>query len=340
MTAKPRRRKVVVLFDTDEPPPPDGDYGDLLKKAPHEGWYYVYWALEALGHDARLVGVYDDVAAVLDALRRDPPDVIYQLVEQFGWNTRDEIHLLGLLQLLGIPYTGSPPRSLHLCGDKAISKKILSFHGVPVPEFTIFDRKITKPPPSRLRYPLIVKPLLQDASLGITRASVVKNDASLRRRVARVIDEFEEPAIAEEMIFGRELYVSVMGNRKLEVFPPVELKFRRDMPPEQRVATWSTKWDNRYRKRHKVRNELAGRLDPALRGRVEEVARTTFRALELRGYARVDCRVTPDGEVYVIEVNPNPFLAEWEDFHHSADAAGWDYYDLIQHILDLALDGD
>jgi D-alanine-D-alanine ligase len=245
----------------------------------------------------------------------------------------------GLLEAEGYRYTGSPPMALLVSRNKAMSKKVLAWHGFRVPRFVTWRPGEPVAPPAELPFPLIVKPLQSDASVGIAHASVVQDAAALRERVALVHERFHQPAIAEEFVNGRELYVSLLGNGdRLEILPITELVFDRGIPPEERIATKHAKWDEGYRARRGIRNVFARPIARATRNRIEEICRTAFRSLWLRDYARLDVRLAPDGEVWVLEANANPFISYGHDMAHAAEKAGMDYYRFIERLVEEAVE--
>ncbi len=220
-----------------------------------------------------------------------------------------------------------------------MSKKILAYHGIRVPGFETYrvGESVNGNPPTG--YPLLVKPLQEDASEGIAAASVVTDREGLTERVGYIHERFDQPAIAEEFVEGRELYVSVLGNGDdLEILPIVEMVFDKERTkPEERIATKMAKWDVPYRERKGIKNVFARPIAREARRRIEETCRTAFRALWLRDYARLDIRLTPDGEVLVLEVNANPFLGFGHDTANAAEKADMDYYAFVQRIVDEAM---
>jgi D-alanine-D-alanine ligase len=223
--------------------------------------------------------------------------------------------------------------------DKAMSKKILAYHGLHVPGFVTYHRgeKVTAAPD--LRFPLIVKPLATDASAGIAQASVVSDVKELADRVDFVLERFEQPAIAEEFVEGRELYVSLIGNDdRLEILPITELVFDKDKTePEERIATQAAKWNEEYRRRKGIRNVFARPISASAREAIERTCREAFRALWLRDYARLDVRLTPEDEVWVLEANANPFISQGHEMANAAEKAGMPYPAFIQRIVDEAV---
>ncbi|HKH82046.1 MAG TPA: hypothetical protein VKA25_00030, partial [Gemmatimonadales bacterium] len=231
------------------------------------------------------------------------------------------------------------PLGLQVSRNKAISKKVLAYFGIHVPGFVSYrmHEKVESPPD--LRFPLFVKPLQADGSAGISQASVVQDVAALAERVAFIQSRFGQGAIAEEFVDGRELYVSVLGNDdSLEILPIIEMVFdKRKTRPEERIATQFAKWDEAYRERKGIKNVIARPLSKGVRERIYETCRTAYRALWLRDYARLDLRLTPDGQVWVLEANANPFISYGHDMANAAAKAGMEYYDFIQRIVDAAI---
>jgi D-alanine-D-alanine ligase len=244
-----------------------------------------------------------------------------------------------MLEAEGYRYTGSPPVSLLVSRNKAMSKKVLAYHGIRVPEFVTYRAGEPIRLPETLRLPLIVKPLQSDASAGIAQASVVQDEVALGERVTLVHERFHQPAIVEEFIDGRELYVSLIGNGDtLDVLPLTEMVFdKKRTRPEERIATQSAKWDEDYRARRGIRNVFARPVSKAVRERIATTCRTAFRVLWLRDYARLDVRLGSDGEVWFLEANANPFISYGHDMANAAEKAGLDYYRFIERLVNEAV---
>jgi len=314
---------------------------DLGSDSEHEPdmEYQVGRALEEKGHEVLLVGVHDDPREVLDRCAEWKPELVMNCAESFRGESRLDHLFPALLEAGGYRYSGSPPLALQVSRDKAISKQILAYHGVKVPGFVTYrtNEEVTGEP--TLRFPLIVKPLSADASEGIAQASVVEDVAALTERVAFVHGRFEQPAIAEEFIVGRELYVSMLGNHQsLELLPLTEMVFDKEKnTPEERFATQSAKWDEAYRRRKGVRNVFARPVSAAAKEMIDSICRTAFHSLWLRDYARIDVRLTTDDEVWVLEANANPFISRGHEIANAAEKAGMSYPDFIQRIVDEAL---
>jgi D-alanine-D-alanine ligase len=338
--------RVAVVFDT---PYSGWDHPDHERQMEREvvAWhsdepemeYQIAHALRQRGHEVRLLGIGDDLQYLIRCLRDWEPDLVFNGAEAFRGNESLEYLLPGLLEAEGYRYTGAPPLALQVTRNKAMSKKVLAYFGVQSPGFMTYRLREEVDQAPELTFPLIVKPLQTDASAGIARASVVQDVDALRERVAFIHDRFGQGAIAEEFIDGRELYVGVIGNdEELEILPITEMVFdKRKSRPEERIATQSAKWDDSYRERRGIRNVLARPLARRVRERIWETCRTAYRALWLRDYARLDLRVSPDGRVWLLEANANPFISYGHDMANAAAKAGMEYSDFIQRILDAAV---
>jgi D-alanine-D-alanine ligase len=338
--------RVAVIFDTPYARWTPEDHhkqmaAELAGETDHEPEmeYQVGTALEANGHEVLLVGIHDEPREMLDRCGEWKPDLVMNCVESFHNDERLDYLFPAMLEAGGYRYTGSPPLALLVSRDKAMSKKILAYHGIQVPGFVTYRPNEPVKAAPELRFPLIVKPLAADASAGIAQASVVEDKDALADRVAFVHKQFEQPAIAEEFIAGRELYASVIGNEeKIEILPLTELVFDKEKTePEERIATQSAKWDEPYRKRKGIKNVFARPVSQAAREQIDTICRTAFQALWLRDYARIDLRLTETGEIWVLEANANPFISRGHEIANAADKAGMPYPQFIQRILDEAL---
>lgn len=328
-----KKLKVLVLFDGTSPTTLDQDFSEEMKTKDWQTEANVMEALGTLGHEAEHLAIFDDVDLLRQKLETFAPDVIFNLVERFRGNPGFDQNIVAFLEMQALPFTGCGSTGLTLCKHKGISKKILHYHGIHVPNFIVIPRGHRVPRARRLKFPVMVKPVKEEASCGISQASLVRNDDELRERAAFVHEKHRSDAIAEEYIEGRELYVSIIGNVRLQVFPIRELVFRAVPPNEPRIATFRAKWDDEYRKRWGLENEFAADLEPALTERIAETCKRIYRLLTIDGYARLDLRLSAEGEAYFIEANPNPILAADEDFALSAAKAGLSYPELIERIL-------
>jgi D-alanine-D-alanine ligase len=332
-----RLRVLVLLREGLEPPDNiEGISEDELVTAPWKTEYDVVAALGELGHRVRILGLYDDLVAIRKAVEEFKPHITFNLMEEFGGVALYDQNVVAYLELLALQYTGCNPRGLVIARDKALSKKLLAYHRIRVPDFQVFryGRKARRR--KRLKFPLFVKSVVEDASLGISQASLVKDDDALRERVAFVHGHTGTDAIAEEFIGGRELYVGVLGNQRLEVLPVWELLF--DKKPEDRplIATARAKWNLKYQKKWGVVSRAATRLPRGMRELIVRRCKRIYRTLGLSGYARLDFRLDKR-RLYFLEANPNPQLAFGEDFAESARKKGTGYEALIRRIINLGL---
>jgi D-alanine-D-alanine ligase len=332
-----RKLKVLVLFDGIRPTKIDEDLSKEMKTEDWKTEANVMAALGALSYTAEHLAIFDDLDLLRQKLENFAPDVLFNLVEQFKNNPGFDQNIVSLLEMQGVPFTGCGATGLVLCKHKGISKKILDYHHIHVPNFVIIPRGQRIAWLKRPKFPILVKPLKEEASYGISQASFVETDEQFRERVAFIHEKHDSDVIAEEYIAGRELYVSLMGNLRLTVFPIREFVFGEVPPNEPRIATYKAKWDDEYRKRWGLTNQFAEGLDPALVAHIEETCKRIYRLLTIEGYARIDLRLTAANEVYFIEANPNPHLAADEDFALSADKAGLPYPKLIDRIIRLGM---
>ena len=293
--------------------------------------------LTDMGHDLHVLGVKDDLGVIRKTVEDFKPHIAFNLMEAFHEVGAFDMNVVSYLELLRLPYTGCNPRGMVLSRDKALSKKLLAYHRIQAPEFAVIHRGRTIRLPHRLRFPVIVKSLTQEASIGISQASVVEDETRLRDRVQFIHDSVGTDAILERFIDGRELYVGVIGNKRLQVFPVWEMQFSKMPESVRRIATDRVKWSEKYQKRHGIKTSVAKNLPEDLTEQIQRVAKRVFRTLEMSGYARMDLRLEPNGRFYVLEANANPQLAFGEDFAESAERAGLQYEDLLQRILNVGL---
>jgi D-alanine-D-alanine ligase len=330
-----KKLRILALVHDHLVPPEDTTGVDILE-AEWKMEYDVIETLREIGHDVRVLGINDNLGGIRPTAGLFKPHIVFNLMEAFAGVTTFDQNVVSYLELLRLPYTGCNPRGLILARDKALSKKLLAYHRIRVPEFTVVrpGRKVALP--KRLTFPLIVKSLFFEASTGISQASVVANVDQLARRVTFIHEKLETAAIVEQFIDGRELYVGVIGNERLDVLPPWEMSFAEMPEHEWKIATERVKWSTQYQKKHGIMTDRA-RLDPAATERMQRIAKRAYRALDLSGYARVDLRMDEDGRIYVLEANPNPNMAYGEDFSESAEAAGLPYERLLDRIIALGL---
>ncbi|MGI9140461.1 MAG: D-alanine--D-alanine ligase family protein [Gemmatimonadaceae bacterium] len=296
-------------------------------------------ALARLGHEPSGIVVDDAVQPVVTALAQSPPDLVFNLCESFGGRSALESNVAALLNLLDLRYTGSSPAGLIVAGDKTLTKKVLSFHGITTPKFaTVFRGTVDWA--GDIEFPLIVKPPQEDASLGITGKSVVRDVKELLDTMSSLQTEYQSAVLAEQFIEGREFYVGVLGNSSPVAFPVIELDFTGFPADKPRIASWAAKWGDDG---DEAGAEFAGTksvfptdVSEQLVEAMQKVAVDSFNALRLRDYARVDLRVTDGGEIYVIEVNPNCYLEAGSEFARAAAESGLQYDQLVEKIIELA----
>ncbi len=330
-----KKTRILALVHEHLVPPPDTTGLDVVNaewKMEHD----VIVTLRERGHEVDVLGVHDDLSGIRPAIDRFHPQIVFNLMEAFAGVLTFDQNVVSYLELLRIPYTGCNPRGLMLARDKALSKKLLAWHRIPVPGFFVVRRGETARLPKRLGFPLIVKSLFYEASVGISQASVVETEEQLHRRVQFIHERVGTAAIVEQFIDGRELYVGVVGNDRLRVFPVWEMSFARMPDNRWRIATERVKWSDQYQKRHGVTTDAAT-LSDADAARISHIAKRAYRALDLSGYARIDLRMDENGGVYVLEANPNPNLAYGEDFAESAESSGVSYEELLERIVALGL---
>lgn len=330
--------KVLVLFDVAYHAAPAGTFSPQSLKEdedkPTEA--DVLDCLQRLGHEVDTLAIFDDVACIVEKLRGFTPDVVFNLTESFHCNRAHEPNIPALLELMQMRYTGTGANGLMLCKDKALAKKVLAYHRVRVPHFVISTASRPLKHLRRFVYPAFVKPVGEESSDGIAKASFAKSEEEALERARFIHDKFHCDALIEEYIDGRELYLSVMGNRKLTVLPPREIFFHEVPEDTPKFATFKAKWDDSYRKKWGIQNGPANELPASINEKLARLARKVYRVLKIRGFGRIDVRLTPAGEIVVIEANPNPSLACEDDFAQSAAAAGLPYDVLIQKIVDTA----
>jgi D-alanine-D-alanine ligase len=329
--------RVLVLVHPDLIPP-DSTKG--FSEQQINEWkteYDVVTTLRAAGHEIRPLGVHDELKPIRDEIEDWKPDVVLTLLEQFHGEAIYDQNVASFLELMRIPYTGCNPRGLMLARGKGLSKTLVHYHRIPVPAFAIFPMRRKVQRPARLALPLIVKSLSEHGSYGISQASVVDTDEKLAERVGFIHERIGTPAIAEQYIEGRELYVGVLGNDRLRVLPVWELEFGNMAQGARAIATEKVKHDPDYQERRGILHGPAKDLGPELNARIQRMAKRIYRTLELDGYARIDFRLSAEGITYFLEANPNPEIAESQEFAAAARHDGIAYPDLLHRILALGI---
>jgi D-alanine-D-alanine ligase len=332
-----RKLRVLVLMHDYQVPPADVTGVDVTTAQWRTEYDVLTTIRDELSHDVQVLGVKDDLGAIRQANEEFKPHIAFNLLEAFHEVGTFDQNVVSYLELIRLPYTGCNPRGMFLARDKALSKKLLHYHRIPVPEFSVVPRGRKARLSKRMAFPIIVKSLTQEASIGISQASVVGDEAKLRERVQFIHESIATDAILEQFVEGRELYCGVLGNQRVQVLPVWEMTFA-NMPEDQhRIATERVKWSRKYQDKMGIGTAAARDLDDAAIARVQHITRRAYKVLEQSGYARIDLRLDREGRVFILEANPNPQIARGEDFADSAAATGLAYPALLQRILTTGL---
>ena len=332
-----RRLRILVLLHPDLMPPESSKGYSEQEINVWKTEYDVVTTLRAAGHEVRPLGVHDELKPIREQIESWKPNVVFTLLEQFRGEVIYDHNVASYLELTRVPYTGCNPRGLMLARGKDLSKTLVHYHRIPVPAFAVFPigRKARRP--ARLALPLIVKSLSEDASWGISQASVVDTDEKLTERVAFIHERIGTAAIAEQYVEGREVYVGVLGNDRLRALPVWELQFGNMAQGAWHIATEKVKHDPDYQERRGILHTPAKDLAPDLCARIQRAAKRIYRTLDLDGYARIDFRLTAEGGAYFLEANPNPEIAESQEFAAAALHDGLAYPELLHRILALGM---
>ena len=332
-----RKLRVLILVHSQLVPPPDLDPKTIDRfKTPYITEYDVMNYLKKVGHQVEVVGVYSDLRVIRDKVEEFRPHIVFNLLEEFDGETLFDQNVVSYLELLRVPYTGCNPRGLILARDKALSKKILSYHRIKSPKFHVFPKSRKPKISGKMKYPMIVKCLSEEASLGISNASIVSSDEKLLERVKYIHKKFGVDAIAEQFIEGREFYVGVYGNHQIKTLPVWELSIDESQNPEKEIYTVRAKFSASYRKEKGIRTDRA-KIDEKLERKIVDVCRKTYKALGLNGYARIDLRIDSNENIYIIEANPNPDISFDDEFAESAKYEKIKYPDLLEKILRMGI---
>jgi D-alanine-D-alanine ligase len=331
------RLRIVAMVHRHLIPPDKVEEGTDITSAPWRTEYDVISTLRTMGHEVQVLGVHDDLGEIRRLATEWKPHIAFNLLEGFDDITIFDQNVVSHLELLKLSYTGCNPRGMLLARDKSLSKKLLAYHRIRVPEFEVFraGRPIRRP--KRLAFPLMVKSLTQEASIGISQASVVDSDEKLKERVTFIHESIGTAAIVEQYIEGRELYVGILGNQALQALPVWELFFTNMPEGAKRIATDRVKWSVKYQKKYGIDSGPATELPESKAEDIQHICKRAFRALELSGFARIDLRLDEAGNVWVLEANPNPQIARGEDFAASAEKIGLTYEAVLQRIINLGL---
>ncbi|HEY7840426.1 MAG TPA: D-alanine--D-alanine ligase [Gammaproteobacteria bacterium] len=331
-----KRLRILVMMHEDLVPPDSLKGHSESEIAQWRTEFDVVSALRKMRHEVRPLGVHDDLGVIRQAIADWKPDITFNLLEEFHGNSVFDYHVVGFLELMKQAYTGCNPRGLLLAHDKGLAKKILSYHRIRTPRFAVIPRRAPIRLPRRLRFPLFVKSLIEEGSYGIAHASIAHTEEKFRERVEYLQEKLDTPVIAEEYVEGRELYLAVLGNRRLQALPVIELQFGKLPEDAPRIATHKVKWDPRYQKEYGIDIKRAD-LEPRQVQALQKLARRVYRTLDLSGYARIDFRLAENGEIFVLEANANPDVAAEGELAVAARAAGMEYPALLERLLKLGL---
>ncbi len=337
MDSKPvRKLRIIVVVDETLIPPDNADNLPENKLLLIQNELDVITALQEMGHEVQTVGVAGDMRVIRTAVEEFRPQIAFNLLVEMHGHSMFEPHVASYLELLKLPYTGCNPRGLLLAHDKVLTKKILSYHRIPVPSFLFFPLRRKIRVRRRVHFPLVVKSVVEEGSTAISQASIVNTPEALAERIEFVRRKTGTPVIAEEYIEGREIYAAIIGNQRLQMYTPWEL-FIKGLPEGvPNVATSKVKWDRRYQEKAGVESHPAELLPEQYR-LLSRLSHRIYRILNLSGYARLDFRMKPDGTFYLLEANPNPDISRGEDFAEAAEHSGVSYEQMLQRILNLGL---
>jgi D-alanine-D-alanine ligase len=332
-----KKLRVLVLMHPDHVPPDSLEGLSPQEALALKAEYDIVKCLQKLGHEARPLGVQDEFLPIRDAVEEFKPHVVFNLLEEFHHNVLFDQNVVSLLELLRVPYTGCNPRGLVLARSKSLSKKLLAYHRIPIPDFLVIPKGHRTRRPKKLEFPLIVKSLMEHASYGISQASKVEDDERLSERVNFVHESIGTDAIAERFIEGREIYVGVLGNDRLVALPPIELVFENMPANAALIATAKVKHDLAYQAKRGIALKAVEGLQPEVMERIARLAKRIYRTLELDGYARIDFRLSSDNVPYFLDANPNPDISDGEELASAAAMVGMNYGDLVSRIVSFGL---
>jgi D-alanine-D-alanine ligase len=296
-------------------------------------------ALQQKGYRTSLFNINGDIKKLIKFLEETRIDLIFNLCESLRGQAINEMHVAGVFELMNIPYTGAAPLALGTCLNKVRTKVILDAHGISTARHALYKRaEEINLDDLRLSFPMIVKPSREDASVGIENSSVVHDIESLRQRVAFIVTTYNQPALVEEYIEGRELNVAIIGNERPMVLPISEIDFSKLPPEYPKIVTYNAKWVEGTAEYIGTVGTCPAKLTPEMEERVRDIARQAYKLMEIRDYARVDIRLDASNTPYVLEVNPNPDISRDTGFARSAHAAGMTFEDMLANIIETALE--
>lgn len=328
--------RVVVLYNLLERLE-KGEAKDILaEEAILEEIGAVEEALRSLSHQGYVLAIRDEILTVIHWLKEIRPDVVFNLCESVYGNACWEMNIPALLDLFRIPYTGSSPLTLGLCLDKGKVKDILQSQGILTPRYKVFDRGVN--PVRGNRFPMIVKPLHEDGSLGIWKESVVYDDEALNRQIRYVVERYQQPALIEEFIEGRELNVGLFEtDGKVEVLPISEIDYSEFPEGVPKICGYEAKWEAESPEYQKSKPICPAQLEPVMQKRIEQIALKVFKLFGCQDYARVDMRLDLNGKAFVLEVNPNPDISPQSGMARAIKVQGMTYTEFIGNLLERAL---
>ena len=332
-----KKLRVLVLMHPDHVPPDSLDGLSPQEALALKAEFDIVQCLRQLGHEVRALGVQDEFLPIRDAVEEFKPHVVFNMLEEFHSNMLFDQNVVSLLELLRVPYTGCNPRGLILARSKSLSKKLLAYHRIPVPDFLVIPKGHRTRRPRKLEFPLIVKSLMEHSSFGIAQASLVEDDERLAERVTFVHENVGTDAIAERFIEGREIYVGVLGNDRLIALPPIELVFEKMPANAALIATAKVKHDLAYQAKRCIALKAAEGIEPEVLERIARFAKRIYKTLELDGYARIDFRLSESNVPYFLDANPNPDISDGEELASAAALVGMTYGDLISKIVGLGI---
>jgi D-alanine-D-alanine ligase len=334
-----KRYRILLMVHEQLVPPEDIEGLSEKEIDVFRSEYNVYSTLYNLGHDVRVLGISDRLTRLRKTVKQWKPHLVFNLLQEFSGLTSYEHHVVAYLEMIRQPYTGCNPRGLMLSRDKVLTKQLLAWHRIATPAFHLFPfgARFTEPRKGKLGFPLFVKSATEDASVGISQASIVEDMRQLRERVEFIHDRVQSDALVEEYIEGREFYIGVLGNKRLTTLPIWEIDFGTLAEKRSGIATSRVKWDRAYQARHGIKTGAAKGLSKAEADKLARLAKRIYRALHMCGFARMDLRMRQDGKVFLLEANANPDLTRGEDFAESAEAGGISYDKLISRIVGLGM---
>lgn len=308
---------------------------DKSLPTPDEEFEEIALALRSKGHTAQIYNIEDNLETLIRKIETFKPDVVFNLMEIFRFIPKLESNVAGILSLLKVPYTGATPQVLRNCQDKVMVKRILGNNGIKTASFIVTQELISLKD-TGLKLPLILKPAYEDSSVGIENASVIREEDKFILRLEYMLKRFLQPIIIEEFIEGRELNVAIFGYPKLHALPISEIDFSAMPPHLENIVSYEAKWDEEHEAYHKSVGVCPADLPKNIEKKAKQTALNAGRLMGINDYARVDMRLTPQGELYVLEVNPNPDLTEGAGFMRSAHAADYSFADALDLIVRLA----